>query len=167
MVLDGIHPNHVVHMDIAYGGSFTKDGKDFFIIFPSRLVSVLLSCFDTTVGVRRALCEIASPLFLCLWWIEMLLLQISANVSLALLCGLLISFVMLWWMTLSLPPFSISWVRLLFMTHLMQLLRISTIKVFFTVKSYYLSSSLILPSLWSLDFWGGSLGKSFGRVWLP
>ena len=66
MVLDGIHPNQVVLMGIVYGGSFTKDGEDFFIIFPSRLVSVLLSCFGTTVGVRRALCKIASPLFMCL-----------------------------------------------------------------------------------------------------
>ena len=37
-------------------------------------------------------------------------------------------------------------------------------KGFFTIKSYYLK---LLSSLWSLDFWGGSLGKSFGRVWLP
>ena len=107
MVLDGIPPNQVVLMGKAYGDSFTKDGEDFFIIFLSR-VSVLLFCFGTTVGVRRALCEIASPLFMCLRRIEMLLLQIIANVGLALLCGLLFSSVMLWWMTLSLPPFSVS-----------------------------------------------------------
>ena len=65
-VLNGIPPNQMVFMGKVYGDSFTKDGEDFFIIFPSRLVSVLLSCFGTTVGVRRALCEIASPLFICL-----------------------------------------------------------------------------------------------------
>ena len=104
MVLDGIHPNHVVLMGIAYGGSFTKDGEDFLIIFPSRLVSVLLFCFGMIVGVRRAICEIASPLFMCLRKIEMILLRISRSVS----CVLLFSFVMPWWMTLSLSSFSVS-----------------------------------------------------------
>ena len=66
MVLDGIHPNQVVLMGKVCGGSFKKDGEDFFTIFPSRLESVLLSYFGTIVGVRRALCEISFPPFMCL-----------------------------------------------------------------------------------------------------
>ena len=48
------------------GDSITKDGEDFFIIFPSRLVLVLLFCFGMIVGVRRVLYVTPSPLFMCL-----------------------------------------------------------------------------------------------------
>jgi len=66
MVLDSIPVNQVLLMGKVCGDSFTKDGKNFIIVFPSRLVSVLLFCFGTIVGARRVLYEISSPLFMCL-----------------------------------------------------------------------------------------------------
>ena len=64
IVLDGIPLNPEKLMSKVCGDSFTKNGTDFIIIFPLKLVLVLPFSFGMIADVRRALCEISSPMCL-------------------------------------------------------------------------------------------------------
>ena len=64
IVLDGILLNPEELMGKVCGHSFTKDGEDFISIFPLKLVLVLPFSFGMIADVRRALCEISSPMCL-------------------------------------------------------------------------------------------------------
>ena len=65
MILDDIPLNPKELMGKVCEDSFTKDGEDFIIIFPLKLVLVLPFSFGMIVGVRRVLYKISSPYFTC------------------------------------------------------------------------------------------------------